>query len=48
MTGRDDAALARLLYRHFTDLFMWLSDYPEDQVDRNAVASFQRDIGWVT
>jgi hypothetical protein len=47
MTGRDDAALAGLLYRHVTDLFLWLSDYPEDQVDRGAVASVKRDVGWV-
>ncbi|MFC6567160.1 hypothetical protein [Actinoplanes utahensis] len=25
-----------------------MSDYPEDQADRNAVASVERDIGWVT
>lgn len=46
MTGHDDAALARLLHRHVTDLFTWLSDHPEDQVDRSAVASVKRDIGW--
>jgi hypothetical protein len=48
MTGRDDAALVLLLYRHVTDLFRWLSDYPEDQVDPNAVESVKQDIGWVT
>ena len=48
MTGHDDAALVRLLYRHVTELFMWLSDYPEDQVNRNAVTSVKQDIGWVT
>ncbi|MCM4076574.1 hypothetical protein [Paractinoplanes hotanensis] len=36
-----------LLHRHVADPFMWLSDYPEDQVDRNAVASVKQDLGWV-
>jgi hypothetical protein len=48
MTDRGDADLALLLHRHVNDLFMWLSDYPEDQVDRSAVASMKRHIGWAT
>ncbi|WP_433795622.1 hypothetical protein [Actinoplanes sp. CA-252034] len=48
MTDRGDAELALLLHRHVTDLFMWLSDYPEEQVDRSAVASIERDIGRAT
>ena len=47
MTADDDAALARLLNRHLMDLLTWLDDYPEDQVDRSAVASVRRSIDWV-
>jgi hypothetical protein len=44
VTADDDATLARLLNRHLMDLLTWLDDYPEDQVDRSAVASIRRSI----
>ncbi len=47
MSADGDAALARLLLGLVTDLIKWLDDYPDDQVDPNAVASFQQSIDWV-
>ncbi len=44
MTADDDAGLARLLDRHVADLFIWLDDYPEDEVDRSAVASIRQSV----
>jgi hypothetical protein len=43
----DDAGLARLLDRHVADLLTWLDDYPEDQVDRRAVASIRQSVNRV-
>jgi len=48
VTADDDAALARLLDRHVTDLVTRLGDYPEDQVDSSSVASIRRSIDWVS
>jgi hypothetical protein len=47
MTADDDVALARLLDRHIADVLTWLDDYPEDQVDKSAVASFRRSMDWI-
>jgi hypothetical protein len=47
MTADDDVALARLLDRHIADVLTWLDDYPEDQVDKSAVASFRRSMNWI-
>lgn len=46
--GADrDAALARLLHSLVADLLTWLDDYPDDQVDPNAVASIRQSIDWM-
>ncbi len=47
MTADDDVALARLLDRHVADLFTWLDDYPEDEVDRSAVAAIRQSVDGV-
>lgn len=47
MGADGDAALARLLHSLVADLLTWLDDYPEDQVDPNAVASIRQSIDWV-
>lgn len=47
MSADGDAALARLLYSLVADLLTWLDDYPDDQVDPNAVASIRHSVDWV-
>ncbi|MFU8849396.1 hypothetical protein ACNAW0_00145 [Micromonospora sp. SL1-18] len=47
MSADGDAALARLLHSLVADLLTWLDDYPDDQVDPNAVASIRQSIDWV-
>ncbi|MEV0269435.1 hypothetical protein AB0H43_11695 [Hamadaea sp. NPDC050747] len=47
MSVDDDAVLVRLLHRAVADSLTWLGDYPEDQVDPDAVASIRRSVDWV-
>lgn len=47
MNADGDAVLTRLLYAGVTDLLKWLGDYPDDEVDPDAVASIRRSIDWV-
>jgi hypothetical protein len=47
MSVDHDAALARTLHRVVTELLTWLDEYPDDQVDANAVATIRQSIDWV-
>ncbi|MGI5214387.1 hypothetical protein [Plantactinospora sp. CA-290183] len=47
MSADGDAALARLLHSIVADLLTWLDDYPDDQVDSNAVVSIRQSVDWV-
>jgi hypothetical protein len=47
MSADGDAALAHLLHDLVTQLLAWLDDYPDDQVNPNAVASVRQSVEWV-
>jgi hypothetical protein len=47
MSVDRDAALAHGLHRLVIDVLAWLDDYPDDQVDPNAVATLRQSIDWV-
>ncbi|GAA3398148.1 hypothetical protein [Cryptosporangium minutisporangium] len=47
MTANADSVLVGLLRSHVEDLLAWLGDYPDDQVDADALASVRQSIDWV-
>ena len=47
MSADGDAALARLLHGLVMDLLTSLDDYPDDEVDPDAVVSIRQSTDWV-